>query len=266
MCESSIKFSLFVILCILVAPFSSAVETLKPLGEQSELILRQTAMPVLDETHLGRILTRHYNQGLGGPESWRKIESSRVTGSLNVDGRELEMAAYQKKPNLIKIILVSENGSLMLGYDGEQAWRHLPNTKDESAAPMAVEEARRFIHVALFGNYLLYPYRLGKTNSFIDTVPVNGNICHQIRVTLETDFQIDYYIDIRTYLETKVVHFDVKNKTTKSTVFSDYRWEAGMPVAQKVVSYENGELVSRLDIEEVQINTGVMPWMFKIPR
>jgi len=266
MCESSIKFSLFGILCMLIAPFSFAVETLKPLGEQSELILRQTAMPVLDETHLGKILNRHYNQGLGGPENWEKIESLRVTGSLYVGDRELEMAAYQKKPNLIKMTLVSKNGSLILGYDGEQAWRHLPNTKDESAAPMVSEEARRFVHVSSFGNFLLYPYRLGKTISFIDTVPLNGNICHQIRVTLETDFQIDYYIDIRTYLETKVVNFDIENQRTNSIIFSDYRWEAGMPVAQKVVNYENGQVVSQIDIEEVQVNTGVMPWMFKIPR
>jgi len=126
-------------------------------------------------------------------------------------------------------------------------------------------EARRFIHSARFGNYLLYPFAEGKRIRLIDTVPVEGAICHQIRVELDTGYQVDYYIDIRSYLEVKVVNTDLRSGSVNSVIYKDYIREFGMPIAKKVESFEGGEWVSSLVLDEVKVNSGVMPWMFHMP-
>ncbi len=232
-------------------------------ADQITVILRQTAMPELGEGRLAKILTRYYTEGLGGQENWEKISSLKVSGTLTLEGGEFELNAYQKKPDLIKMTIRGNQSDLTLGYDGELAWQHLPG-RGQRPEPMPADEARRFIHGAHFGNHLLYPFAIGKSIEYIDTVPVEGNICHQLRVTLDTGYQVDYFIDIRSYLEVKVLNTDLINETTNSVVYRDYIREFGMPIAKQVESFENGEWVSSLTLEEVKVNSGVIPWMFKM--
>jgi hypothetical protein len=131
---------------------------------------------------------------------------------------------------------------------------------------MKPEEARRFQHSTQFGTYLLYPYAEGKELVYKDTVPVEGSICHHIRVTLDSGYRMDYFIDIRTYLELRVDNLDLRSGATNSIVYSNYVHEGGMPIARKVESYEEGELVSTLTMEDARVNTGVIPWMFEMPK
>lgn len=230
---------------------------------QINVILRQTAMPDLGMGRLAKILTRYYQEGLGGPKNWEKISSLKVSGTLKLKDGEFELNALQKKPDLIKMTIRANQRDLILGYDGETAWQRLPG-RENKAEPMTEEEARRFQHSAHFGNHLLYPFANGKQIQYIDTVPVEGAICHQIRVSLDTGYQVDYFIDIRSYLEVKVLNTDLRNDTTNSVVYKDYIREFGMPIAKQVESYENGEWISSLTLDEVKINAGVIPWMFKM--
>lgn len=99
---------------------------------------------------------------------------------------------------------------------------------------------------------------------YVDTVPVEGSICHQIRVILSGGFQLDYFIDIRTYMEVKVESIDLRSGLKNSILYSDYIREAGMPIARTVESYEDGKWVSTLTLDEAKVNAGVIPWMFKM--
>ena len=84
------------------------------------------------------------------------------------------------------------------------------------------------------------------------------------RVTLDTDYQVDYFLDIRTYLEIKAVNTDLRTGKVNSLVYQDYFREYGMPIARQVESFEDGEWVSSLRLDEVKVNAGVIPWMFKM--
>lgn len=227
--------------------------------------LRQTAMPDLGDGRLASILSRYYKDALGGAENWENISSLKVSGSFQLESGEFSMTALQKKPNLIKMTLRRKQQELVLAYDGTDAWQHRPSS-DVEAVLMEPDEAHRFIHGAQFGNYLLYPYAEGKSIVYLDTVPVEGSICHQIRVTLENGFQVDYFIDIRSYLEVKVDNTDLQRGVKSELIYADYTRENGIPVARKVESYEDGEWVSTLTLDEAKVNAGVVPWMFEMPR
>lgn len=236
--------------------------TLQVQEEQITSLLRKTPMPELGEGRLAKILTRYYLEGLRGPEHWDKISSIRVWGTLKLEDGTFHMDAYQKKPDLIKMTISNKSRELTLAYDGETAWQHVPG--DENPKQMEPGEARRFKHTARFGNHLLYPFAEGKKITYIDTVPVEGNISHQIRVDLDNGYQVDYFIDIRTYLEIKVVNHDLETGTKNTIVYTDYIREFGVPIAKNVESYENGEWVSSLTIDQVKVNSGIIPWMFKM--
>ena len=154
--------------------------------------------------------------------------------------------------------------SIILAYDGKLAWQKMG--VNATPQPMVEAESRRFIHSSLFGNHLLYPFAEGKTIRYIDTVPVEGTICHQIRVTLDTEYQVDYFIDIRTFLEKKVQNTDLRTNKSNSVIYKDYTREYVMPIARKVDSMEEGKWVSTMIVEEVKVNLGLMPWMFDLPK
>ncbi len=240
-------------------------DTLQLPEDQITVILRKTPMPELGSGRLAKILTRYYIEGLGGADNWNEISSLKVSGTLKLKDGEFELNAYQKKPDLIKMTIRGNQRDLVLGYDGTTAWQQLPG-RDTKPEPMLEVEARRFKHSAHFGNHLLYPFASGKKMEYIDTVPIEGNICHQIRVTLDTEYQVDYFIDIRTYLEIKVLNTDLRTNHTNSVIYKDYIREFGMPIAKQVESYENGEWVSSLTLDDVKVNSGVIPWMFKMRR
>lgn len=233
-----------------------------PEGGVTEILL-QTAMPELGDGRLAMILTRYYHEGLGGPEHWETISSLRLKGVLTLKDREFELQALQRKPNFMKLTLVSNQQEWVFGHDGTTAWKRAPEAYAK-AVEMANKEARRFKHAAIFGNHLLYPFAEGKEIIYIDTVPTEGNICHQIRVNLDTGYRVDYFIDIRTYLEIKVVNTDLEDDNTHCMIYKNYIRVHGMPIAKRVDSSENGEWVSTLVLDEIGVNRGVMPWMFKM--
>lgn len=235
------------------------------LPEDLNASIRETAMPELGDSRIARILSKYYQEVLGGADNWEKMVSLHMTGSLKTKDGKLALNAYQKKPNFIKMTLYKESvqNGLTLAYDGEVAWKQSGRRADPEL--MADVEARRFIHSARFGNYLLYPFAEGKRISLIDTVPLEGSICHQIRVELDTGYQVDYFIDIRSYLEKKVVNTDLRGGGVNTVIYKDYNLDFGMPIALKVESREGGEWVSSLVVEEVKVNSGVMAWMFHMP-
>jgi len=231
--------------------------------DEVALRLRQTAMPDMGGDRLGMVLNRYYRHGLGGAKNWDKVVSLRIAGQLSLDGGTYQFHAYQKKPHYLKITIHDPRRTMQLGYDGNLAWQ-----QTGPAAPIEMEPvpARRFIQRAQFASELLYPYALGKQIEYLDTVPVDGAICHQLRVTLESGDQLDYFVDIRSHLESKIIRTDRRTGEVSETWLLDYVRESGIPIARKVVSSENGVWVSTLELDKVTVNSGVMPWMFKMPR
>ena len=224
-------------------------------------------MPDLGQSKIEKILRAHYQEGLGGTEVWSAVDSIKIYGSIEVDGEALRLHSFQKKPDRVKLSVrhADSQGEAVLAYDGAHAWQQLG--RHGIPELMEAEEGRRFAHGACFRNYLLYPFRSGKAIRYIDTVPIEGNICHQIRVELDSGYQIDYFIDIRTHLEVKIQNKDLKSGRQSSIVYRDYvETDLGLPVAKTIESYEDGALKSVLTIEEIKFNAGVMPWMFEMPK
>tara|TARA_E500000178_G_scaffold192611_1_gene190596 strand:+ start:468 stop:1280 length:813 start_codon:yes stop_codon:yes gene_type:complete len=239
--------------------------TLSMPTDQINTIMRQSAMPDLGEGRLSRILTRYYNESLGGAEKWDEISSLQVSGIIALATGEFELTVYQKKPDRFRMRVRHNQRDLEMGFDGVTAWQRMPG-RDTEPELMGEAEARRFIHGAQFGSFLLYPYANGKEIQYVDSVPIEGNLCHLIRVTLSSEYQVDYFIDIRKYQLLKSVHTDFRSGLVSSVFYKDYVRESGMLIAKQIENFENGEWVSSLTTNDLKVNSGLMPWMFEMPQ
>jgi len=242
---------------------SQEAEVLKLPESEQTAALRATALPELGDSRLERILHRYYEKSVGGTETWNGLTSIIATGQMEQDDGVIMFKTLKKKPNLLKISLQRGSSEITLAYDGSTAWEELTG----SAGPrvMDAERARSFVMNASFGSHLLFPYAEGKKIELIDTVPVEGSICHQIRVTLDAGFQIDYFIDVREFVEVKNVTTDLREGGTRTAVFHAYNREFGVPIPTKIDFYKDGEWERSQKVEEIRVNTGVMPWMFHRP-
>lgn len=83
-------------------------------------------------------------------------------------------------------------------------------------------------------------------------------------MTLDSGYQVDYFIDIRIYLEFKTIHTDFRSGLVTSVVYKDYFRELGMPIAKQVDGFEHGECVSSLTLNDFKVNAGLMTSMFKM--
>lgn len=227
--------------------------------------MREVAIPEMGNSKLDRLLSRYYVMGLGGAEVWKNISSMRMKGNFSVADQTFNLLCYQRKPNRLKMILSNSGTKVVLGYDGKKAWQHVPNS-DAPAIEMASNEARKFIHSSVFGNYLLYPYRSGKTIDYLGTVRERGTVCHHLRVTLKSGYRVDYYIDIRNYLDTKIVNFDDKSGHSSTLICEDFKAVLGFPVAHKVTSIESSGSKSILLLKQVDFNVGLTDWIFEQPK
>ncbi len=227
--------------------------------------VRSRAMPDTGDSRIGRILARYYNKGLGGPEAWESIISMRSRGVIQLEaGESLEIEALQRKPDRMKVVIRQDGReSLILAHDGQTAWRLVAG--DARATSLEGTEARRFIHSSGFGSHLLYPYARGKKIEYIETIPVAQKVCHKLRVHLETGYQVDYYIDVSDYHEFMVDNLDLQSGMVNTVRYGDYTVVSGMPMAMRVENLEDGKLVSVLELDDFQVNIGIMPWMFEMP-
>lgn len=229
-------------------------------------VLRETAMPDLGNSMLEKLLTRYYELGLGGSDVWSKISSMRLKGTLKInENTDFELLCYQRKPDRLKMTLSNHQGEVVLGYDGEEAWQYMPNSL-EDAVLMAPQEARRFIHSSVFGNYLLYPYREGKVIEYHGTVREMDTVCHRIRVVLSNGFEVEYFIDVRNYLELKIVNFDTNFNTLTTLLCEDYKFVQDFPVAHKVTSLSEDGTETSLTLSQVDFNIGLTDWIFRRPK
>ncbi len=269
------RLGIFLFLCFIVSVRTgSAQEVSAPATSSGREILSfppgeivqglsLSPMPELGDSRLDAILSRYYLESFGGVERWNEIKSLRISGTIHLDGGTFKFTAAQKKPDLLKMSIRSNRKEIILGYDGEVAWKH--SSAQEAAEVMLKDESRRFANSATFGSLLLYPFAKGKVIEYIDTVPLDNSICHFIRVTLDSGFQIDYYIDIQSYIEIKSVTTDLQLHDEVTVLYEDYDLQNGIPIATKVTTLEEGEVTSELQIEDIKVNSGIMPWMFKVP-
>ena len=265
----------FLIVLSFIVPLSMSAKVLEdektnrliPEGVERIQALEEIAMPKLYPSKLGQVLSRYYSEGLGGSETWDQIKSLRTKGELlDANGEIFSYESLVKKPHYLKIdIRAEEGGNYTISFDGQNAWEKLPNQTEAVRLDLQDPSARLLIHSAKYSNYLLYPLSLDKSLEYLGTKREDNSVCHWIRVQTDLGFVLDYYIDVQSYKEVKVVLRDHLNTENASIIsYLDYKDVNGFPMAHEIISEKSGERVSALKIKSTEMNVGVLKWMFDL--
>ncbi len=220
----------------------------------------------IPDGRLGRILERYFEEGLGGKENFARLESLLIEGTIKSGDISRPFRVFKKKPDLFRIrVGLPGRREWVMAFDGRDGWERHPDRNEGQARVMEGDELAAFKLDSAFASHLLYPLAPGKKMEFIDTVPVDGRICHEIRITFDNNWGLTYFIDIRTFNEYKLQTLAPGESSPRETIFEDFRLVSGIPLAHKVTTRRDDQILNKVIIERAEANMGVMRWMFAKP-
>jgi hypothetical protein len=240
--------------------------------EEEALSYRQTIEKLRPMVHvgldpkLGRILDNYYESNFTSAHHWDKVESIRFDGILETPEGKLRFVAFKKKPDYCKVVVyVGESARYVMGYDGEDAWLLSTTQGEGRAVDMPELEALNFIRDATTGGQLFYPQLPGKEIRLDGSVLVDGERCYLLNITLPNGDQVISALDFSSFAERQQSTVNHVSGKTEITTHSRFQMVDGIRVPFASVMAIDGEIVSKIQMIQVQTNVGAMPWMFQRP-
>lgn len=194
------------------------------------------------------------------------IESIYLRGVQQQGERALELTIHRKRPNSMRYQLGTGEDAVILGYDGEVAWRQTRIDGEAKVERLGTEAARLLRAEAAFASVLSDDmFEPGQALDLEGTERVGGDAAYRIHVSDEADRRSRYYLSSKTYLVLKREQLDAEGRTILETLYRDYRAVGGVPFAHEVENRVEGERVALTRFEEIKLNTGVLSFYFEMP-
>jgi hypothetical protein len=217
-----------------------------------------------------RLIVRRHDEALAGRAGTKSINTIRVDGTISMPDEDepLPFVLTKKVPNKVRLILFRRGVEIHLGFDGKTAWRLA--RRGESVIQSEIVEASTMtslIRHASLTNELIdaesrkWPVQYGG-DSVIDGVPY-----HQLSVQVSALETVEFFIDQRSYLDTRRV---ITRKTDSGTstqvvTYQDFRATDSFVFPWLVTTSEHGAMLQQLAISDVKVNPGVLNHIFEPP-
>lgn len=237
-------------------------------------------------SELRDFLAKYYERHLGERKEWAQVRSLRVCGRIIVPGEAtgapLEFTLLKRKPNVCRMMM-QRLGQVVyrVGYDGEDCWQ----LTADGLETMAPAKAGEFIRNASFTGYLLSPAKVvvgevgGASTVLAQRMAANlrisfanpalvtwqGNPCQVLELDRPDGMRIRYYIDPETLLERAHEVYTVDGACFETVYMSDYRSVQGLLIPFQSEVWREGKQLQAIRVRSVQLNPGVMDWMFERP-
>ena len=207
---------------------------------------------------LDEVLARHY-EAMGGLEKTKAVQAVKMTGTALVPSNnvELEMAVYQARPNRYLVAQQFQGTRLAQSYDGKAAWVVNPlDGASDQPVKVPPAEAEAIAEMSDFDGPLYDAAAKGHTLVLAGQEDVEGRKAHRIEVTLQSGSTQTLYLDAEHYVTLRRVAKTEQNGTEAEVVqrFDDYRLVDGILVPHLLETMMNGEVISRVTIESVELN------------
>lgn len=210
----------------------------------------------------------------GGLEAWRKVQTMVWGGHVergNGAGGGLPFMLYQKRPNLTRFEIQSDQEKALRVFDGEQGWklRPSPGSRPE-AKPYDDEELRAARDAPVIDGPLLYGKERGLDIALEGKEEVEGRATYRLRVRLPSGSMERVWVDAETFLETRYERpvRDAGGRVGTAFVnLRNYKVYDGlqMPFVIETGAPGGGAVASRLVIDRIAVDVPLSDGIFARP-
>jgi len=206
------------------------------------------------------IIQKHIT-AIGGAEAWKKVNSIKMTGSMNAQGTEIgvtQTVAHNKGMRQ-DISVMGMNGYMIV--TNKEGWSFMPfggQTAPEAMTPDQVKESQDELDIQ--GDLIDYQAK-GNKVEFVGKDDVEGTEVFKLKVTGKDGKEKTVYIDASSYFmirEVRKINADGK-EMEMAIDFSNFQKQANGTMFPMTVGTPQGEV----NFSKVEINSPIEDSLFK---
>jgi len=212
------------------------------------------------------LIAKHL-EATGGVAKLKAVESQKVTGKVMVQGMEIPLTIYQKRPNRLRSEAQVMGKTVVQCYDGAKGWSVNPMTGSEDPQPMSEFEEKNVKLQADMDGVLVDYADKGYTAEYLGEDEVEGTPAHKLRLDTGQDIVVDFYFDKDYFL---VIKQDSKitfegNEIESSMYMSDYQEVDGLIVPFAIETRQGDMTVTQIMLEAYEFDVPVDDAIFVMP-
>lgn len=229
------------------------------------LPLAGIAQALADDQNVDYVLER-YVEAMGGRASLENIKSVRLSGAISYpSGLKHNITVLKKKPDLVRVALDTGTIRFIQAYDGKVAWFSRQAGKNAFYDRMRGQLADNFIREAPLENVLINPRDTGVELSLGEDVEIARIPCYQVIAEFPDSSKIIHYIEKDTFLERRIFEYNEKGELVADLIPSNFEIIQGVLFALQIIRMNGNEIVSTLQLDDVEANVGILDTPFSPP-
>ena len=194
-----------------------------------------------------------------------KTQTIRVAGQMESGDNSQAFTLIKKRPDRMLFTIDRGSHQMTFGVSGETVWRRIRAPQhDDLFALIEGQEAEAWRDQRRFFDRIISA-SLGEGHiTAVEVASWRGADCLKVSTLSADGAAVDILVDPRT-MHPIVELEPIPDGTIKQTTFSDYRDIDGMLIAFDMVSSTEGEQQTRIILDKVSINSGVLSTLFDLP-
>ena len=203
-----------------------------------------------------------------GGEKWKTISALKMTGKVTLQGMEMPMSIYAKRPNLSRQEITLQDKKLVQAFDGTTPWMINPMMGTDSAQELTGPQADMMKADADFDSALIDYKTKGHTIELVGKEKLDATDVYHLKVTKKSGQIQDYFLDAESGIELKTsTSIDTGGTKQKiDTELSNYQQVEGIMVPHTIKQSLNGTPVLTMTIEKAEFNPTIDDTIFKMPK
>jgi len=207
-------------------------------------------------------------QAKGGAEKWQAVKSVKMAGTITIQGRQMPLTVYAKRPNFNRQEIGLPEGKIIQAFDGTTAWMLNPMmSPTPHAAPSAAADMMK--NTADFDGALLNYKTKGHAIEFVGKEKIGESAVYHLKVTMKGGHVQHYYLDADNGIEVKTsaeVDLGTGQKQALDTEMSNYKVIGGIMIPHTVKQAMDGKPVVEMQITSVEFNASIDDELFHMPK
>jgi len=246
---------------VLLAPAATAEAQATPPPATAQ----QSAPQASDSLTLDEIVAK-YLAAKGGADKWKSIQTQKMTGLALVQGFELAMTVYAKRPNVSRQELTLDVSgqpavTIVNVFDGTTAWTINPMSGSSAPQEMPAAQTATTRAQSDFDGALIDYKAKGYTVTLLDPVTIAKKQAIHLRVSKEDVPTQHFYLDPVTFVELRIA---TEGENASETDLSDYKDVEGVMVPHAIQISQGGTVQAELKILKVEFNAPLDDALFRV--
>lgn len=214
------------------------------------------------------IINKHV-EAIGGLENWKKVTSMVQTGTMAVQGMNIDLTISTLNGKGTRQDIVAMGMTNYMIVTPTEGWRFFPIQGQQAPEAMTADDVKEGQDgLDVTGNLVDYKAK-GHTAEFLGKEDVDGNECFKVKITQKGGKVETYFIDPKTYLLVKSVSV-MKANGQEAEVFTSYsnyqKLPEGILVPMSMSIPLGPGMNVDLTIAKVEVNKAIDESLFKVSK